>query len=178
MPLPRLLALSNLDKWHLLQFLGSPSWKCWEWQLSAAKESLHPEPGMAVGKPGQYNCDESHAALGPSRVLGQISSLRSPYGSGCWFSFLTGLILSPLGTGRLIFPFSVSSHLLSSIGVAKLLAPAGDARCLRLVCLILGNDSNKGTFSSPPLNSLAPPSGAFSTSTSTSPHFFLRSSSQ
>lgn len=27
MPLPRLLALSYLDKWHLLQFLGSQSWK-------------------------------------------------------------------------------------------------------------------------------------------------------
>lgn len=88
--------------------------------------------------------------------------------------------LDPVSAGnrKTNFPFSVSSHLLSSIDVAKLLAPANDARCLRLVCLILGNDSNKGTFSSPLLNSLAPPSGAFSTSTSTSPHFFLRSSSQ
>lgn len=43
------------------------------------------------------------------------------------------------------FPFSVSSHLLSSTDVAKMLASATDAY-LRLVCLILGNNGYKRPY--------------------------------
>lgn len=160
MPLPRLLALSNLDKWHLLQFLGFPSWKCWEWQLSAAKESHHPEPGMAVGKPGQYNCDESQCCSWTQQGVG--TDLLPAVTLRKWLLVFLPYGLDPVSTGnrKTNFPFSVSSHLLSSIDVAKFLAPASDARCLRLVCLILGNDSNKGPFllpcSTPLLHPQAP----------------------
>lgn len=77
------------------------------------------------------------------------------------------------------FPFSVSSHLLSSTDVAKMLVSATDACCWRLVCLMLGNSGNKGPFlnpcSSPMLHPQTPSPLLHPFS---SPCFFLCSSSQ
>lgn len=76
MPLLWLLALSYLDTWHLLQFLGSQSWKLFRaLRVAAARKCLHPRSGMAVGTPGQCSRSCSHTALGASRAMGQISSL-------------------------------------------------------------------------------------------------------
>lgn len=76
------------------------------------------------------------------------------------------------------FPFSVSSHLLSSADVTKMLASASDACCLRLVCQLLGSNDNKRSFllpcSSPLLHPQTPSPLLCPFS---SPHFFLCSSS-